>query len=121
MSRPIKFRCWDGLGNYGMQFFESLQEIADYYIGHKYQAEMQYTGLKDKTGVEIYEGDIVKYESEYGLGIQNYLVVFKNGAFIGEILDNNIESIETLNHLSYGEVVGNIYENPELLKEINDE
>jgi len=81
---------------------------------------MQYTGLKDKNGKEIYEGDIIQcpkyYETpEYGYNPIELAghVVFEEGAWRlseGSYLHNE--------HESYGgdlEVIGNIYENPELI------
>ena len=82
---------------------------------------MQYTGLKDKNGVEIFEGDCFKDCD----GKRN-VVTFKNGGFgcAGKLLINyhTKESITTheplINYvLDSAEVIGNIYENPELLKE----
>ena len=75
----------------------------------------QYTDLKDKNGVEIYEGDLIKFDSnKYGLMI----VEFKNDYVGGWVLTHPT----TINHVSLGarssydiEVIGNIHENPELL------
>jgi len=74
---------------------------------------MQYTGLKDKNGKEIYEGDLFNYMCDDGCIEKNCEVVFNDGAFrtrwgclIKDIIDWEFE------------VIGNIYENPELLNNI---
>ena len=75
----------------------------------------QYTGLCDKNGVEIYEGDII-VSTYKDMGTDTGLVVFKDCGFKVEI--PNIGDDELVDWESYSdsiEVIGNIYENPDLL------
>jgi uncharacterized phage protein (TIGR01671 family) len=85
-----------------------------------YFEDQQYTGLIDKNGTEIWEGDIVKYDdTNFGYGGQydkdhdGYLytfVTFEDGCFCFK------DGLELYNHNKVCEVIGNIYEQPELLK-----
>lgn len=97
MNRVIKFRWWNSQRMVDGKDLNILLKNAD-----NLDWLMQYTGLKDKNGVEIYEGDVLYIG--YNL-IGNREVKFEDGKF-------NIFCYS----LGKCEVVGNIYQNPELIK-----
>ena len=114
MSREIKFRAWDkkrSIMDFG--YFTPSDFWGDGQMHESpikdFEPEdfvwMQYTGLKDKNGKEIYEGDVIEDS------IGNTVVIFKDGAF-----RIDIAFYPTLGDYNYScSVLGNIYENPELL------
>ena len=132
--KDIRFRAWHPDEN-KMYYFKNFQEIIDWQNGDPYRLDnyeyanvkyMQYTGLKDKNGKEIYEGDIVKVklykgeEEKYFIGKVEYF----GSNFIVDA-DNNSEyhvydldgfGIDYRYNLEDCEVIGNIYDNPELLE-----
>ena len=81
---------------------------------------MQYTGLKDKDGKEIYEGDIIKYKFPYDTRLKHISPVkfLETEASFG-IKDRygNEIPLYTISANNYFEVIGNIYENKNLLEE----
>lgn len=105
MTDRFKFRAWDTVAcryEYEIQY-----SLFDYYIDDDRYVIEQCTGLKDKNGRLIYEGDIVKFREIGVITWSKYAPAFiceKDGwnvADVGKKL----------------EIIGNIHENPELLEE----
>ena len=110
--RVIKFRAWDKTLNkiHSWSTIENhftLEELLD----TNFFEAMQYTGLKDKNGVEIYEGDILSY---FGF---EYEVTFEESAF-GWSEDGQFYAFAemAIDEIEKTKIIGNIYENPELAK-----
>ena len=139
--REIKFRAWDKKKKkmFAVQGTESTRfgnmHHAIVYIGYAnikrlYIGDielMQYTGLKDKNGKEIYEGDIIStsnfgepYTDEWNskeFGYAKVTITPDSGInFEGDDINWSWSDKESVYSLKYCEIIGNIFENPELLK-----
>lgn len=84
--------------------FDNTEEVEEDTIG-------QFTGLHDKNGKEIYEGDIVRYD----MGGKCEVSYCVSGGYAGFDLSPAFHDEE--HHLTDVEVIGNIHDNPELLNE----
>ena len=136
--REIKFRAWDGkrMRGIGKNDWFSLRNDGMLSFGQQGDpsiALMQYTGLKDKNGKEIYEGDILFNEDAFGChtswgdatdNFPNHRLIAWDetyAKFDFNFLEANIRNRGCsgfslcISNAKHFEVVGNIHENPELL------
>ena len=125
MNRKIKFRAWDKCKKRMLEisrinfisnavfYKEDLQHVGN--IGDHCCVLMQFTGLTDKNRKEIFEGDIVRTLTK---GV--YYITYDKGRFLlfkenfGEMARQSLLEYYSQNDL---EVIGNIFENPDLLKD----
>ena len=127
--RSLKFRAWGGATNehpakmvydienetgYGGECF------GDYLDPSMGWNVMQFTGLHDKNGREVFEGDVLKIDG--GGDIIPVVVSFKYASFGITWPEGNFAELKYYFDMPFCdvEVLGNIYENPELLKELSE-
>ena len=136
-----KFACKWVIGGYVAPEFDSKKQeeglIISYYGGNstftchvKPETVGQFTGLLDKNGKEIYEGDIIKHpyvdpifrdlvEPKEGDGVTSE-VVFHDGAFVVKYDENDFIYLDAFTRHGYVEVIGNIHDTTELLRTNNN-
>ena len=85
----------------------------DFYRDGEIIARPQYTGSKDNSNTEIYEGDIVHSHTDN----DDFVITFEDGSFALENIDGSNYLYITDHTISNCEIIGNIYENQELLNE----
>ena len=115
MSREIKFRAWDKVEDIMIYVDEIIWHIKYLSGTHKRGGTtgkfkdyilMQYTGLKDKNGKEIYEGDILEWHED----IKEIVDFYEGSFYVGKrIFGVDVWSGDF-------EIIGNIYENKDLLE-----
>ena len=124
--RAIKFRAWDGERMLPHDSAGMGALVFNYLAEHdgKFPRDMklmQYTGLKDKNSKEIYEGDVVKGLRKNKKGVIKEIVspvVFHHGHYmiVKSKTNKKWRSLGDCENKDVLEVIGNIYENKELLK-----
>ena len=118
MSRDIKFRVWDKINKQMLQHQQISVLLKN--VGNNNQFEyMQFTGLLDKNGIEIYEGDIVNFNNnKFGSVVKwndkGFYQLWRNGIINWKIWQE--EAYYNTGYRKGIEVIGNIHENKNLLE-----
>jgi uncharacterized phage protein (TIGR01671 family) len=129
MTRPIKFRAWDKEGKYWIPAEDILIsangvvsiDMHNYGELKEYSSDeiilTQFTGVLDKNGKEIWEGDVCKVQIWYGelYSIAKLPIIFRNGIFGYELYEGSGDwEMMTLD--GHEEIIGNRFEHPHLLE-----
>ena len=127
--RITKFKAWDREHGMGKPFTlqEAIEDSDPGFHSTEGITYLQFTGLLDKNGKEIYEGDILAtsnfgepYTDEWNskeFGYAKVTITPEQGvSFEGDDINWSWDDEESIYSIKYCEVIGNIYENPELLK-----
>ena len=105
-NRILRFRVWDKISKQMYRWSQIASiSLVDFELEH--YTLMQFTGVKDKKGVDIYEGDKIIYKNFKGYST----IVFENGAFGYYGISCFITLLET--NIDYIEVIGNVFQDSE--------
>jgi len=119
-----KFRVWNKK-HQNMYYSDNFNCLSDFFgeRGYQYHAvsdskekiiKMQYTGREDEKGKEIYEGDIVEFNNYENSEMYKGLVVFHDCSFCINLFEDY--DYRYMREFHYIKILGNKYENPELLE-----
>ena len=128
MSREIKFRSWGR--NYALMFCTDKTMYTPSHISSRgnsctpidyeppYEDDkaivMQYTGMKDKDNVEIYEGDIIQGDIMHDNRFLGTMGVVVYDEKQGSFANKNCSGLSLMHKLYHIKVIGNVFDNPEI-------
>ena len=120
MNREIKFRAWQSQEKkmyvQGDAVDENRKVFWDIWENKTHISEpMQFTGLKDKNGKEVYEGDICRYSHDKDSKEYTGTIFYKSNSACFHLKTGDDSSFALLGHQKEIKVIGNIYETPELI------
>ena len=120
MSREIKFRLWDEECNRFITW-EECKFLWTTEIFHSGEIIQQFTGFYDRDNKEIYEGDILEGDGTLNSEFLRSSIEFKYGKFVDSLYRLNLDFLAENSFKEYKlkryKVIGNVFENPDLIKE----